>query len=80
MDYPESMMRQAPHTIEFYLGEAIESIDKCFGEGYAKKHPELVGSFIQACTVDFDAAIIGSHIEHISNALSDINSTIEQMN
>jgi hypothetical protein len=36
-----------------YLLEAVEDIDRTFGEGYAKEHPGLVGAFIQTCAMDF---------------------------
>ena len=32
---------------EFYLIKAIDAIDKQFGEGYAKEHPELIDSFMK---------------------------------
>ena len=35
-----------------YLGSAVEEIDKQFGEGYAKEHPELVGAFMQVAAND----------------------------
>jgi hypothetical protein len=31
------------------INDAIETIDRYLGKGYAKAHPELVGSFIQGC-------------------------------
>ena len=42
-------------TIELYLGEAVEVIDRTFGNGYAAQHPELVGAFIQAASSDYAA-------------------------
>ncbi len=44
-----SPMTLAPAEVEHYLWEAIESIDEKLGDGYAAKHPELLGAFIQAC-------------------------------
>ena len=36
---------------ELYLREAVKNIDCQFGDGYAKKHPELVSSYIQSCSI-----------------------------
>ena len=49
-------------TIELYLGEAVEVIDRTFGNGYAAQHPELVGAFIQAASSDNTARKIGDAI------------------
>ncbi len=32
------------------LHQAVKSIDAIFGDGYAEKHPELVGSFMVAAS------------------------------
>lgn len=53
----ETLMRQAPITIAEYLSHAVKHIDEQFGDGYAKKNPELVGAFIQASALDFHTAI-----------------------
>lgn len=49
-EYPtvETLFRQASTTAHTYFHEAIEYIDKAFGEGYAEAHPELVGAFMQS--------------------------------
>jgi hypothetical protein len=31
------------------LTDAIDQIDRAFGKGYAKEHPELVGQYLVAC-------------------------------
>ena len=53
----ETLMEQAGYTASVYLKDAVKYIDELLGEGYAKKHPELVSSFIQACTKDFDMGV-----------------------
>ena len=57
-----TLMDQAPGTAAVYLNEAIESIDKAFGEGYAKKNPSLVGAFIQASAMDMGHAVLAQQI------------------
>jgi hypothetical protein len=37
-----------------FLAESVERIDKEFGKGYARKHPELVGAYIQTAASDFN--------------------------
>ena len=42
------IMEDGASAAEYYMSRAIESIDKKFGEGYAEKHPELIGAFMKA--------------------------------
>ena len=50
-DSDETSMRQARYTAEKYMIAAIKSIDKTFGEGYAKKNPLLVAAFMQTAAM-----------------------------
>jgi hypothetical protein len=59
----ETLFRQASMTASTYFHEAIEAIDKHFGEGYAQKHPELVGAFMQTSALDFQAGFVGTAIK-----------------
>jgi len=43
---------QAPETAARYLRAAVAAIDETFGEGYARDHPELVASFLQASAIE----------------------------
>lgn len=73
----EVMMKQAPSTVLRYMDEAVKWIDKAFGEGYAKNHPELIGSFIQACAVDFQASAIAREIKNVSGRLQAVAEALE---
>jgi hypothetical protein len=42
----DTLLRQAGHTAEHYLGDALESIDRRLGAGYAAKHPDLIAAFM----------------------------------
>lgn len=64
------LMEQAPSTIDYYLSEARFRIDKEFGEGYAKEHPELVAMFVQACVKDYSATMMANAIDDLSLTLS----------
>ena len=57
MEHPKSL--SAVSTTGFYLREAIRLIDEEFGEGYAKAHPELVGAFMQTCTMQDVYSVLG---------------------
>lgn len=67
----DTLMRQAPMTANSYLMEAIASIDKALGAGYAAAHPELIASFIQASALDFGASILARAIEAIADRQSE---------
>lgn len=66
----QDLMNQAPWTVDEYLRGAVKYIDKTFGEGYAKNHPELVSAFILACVKDFSATMMANGIDDLSLTLS----------
>ena len=72
----ETLMDQASDTAHCYMHRAITSIDKKFGEGYAKKNPTLVGAFMQASSQDFQAMVLHSVLERIDRSLDSIAANI----
>jgi hypothetical protein len=74
---PERLMEQAGWTAETYLGNAVECIDKQFGEGFAKKHPELIGCFMLTAALDFHAAAVQIAGQNIQEGLTDASQTIK---
>lgn len=80
-----TLMEQGPMTASLYMGKAVEEIDKEFGDGYAKKHPELVGQFMQTAAIDEGSTVIAqqvtSAIDHLWRAIEDkchISVTMEE--
>jgi hypothetical protein len=67
----ELFMRQAPMTAHVYLLSAIDHIDQHLGKGYAAKHPELIGAFMQTAALDFGASFIVRAIDDLTDAISD---------
>ena len=45
-----------------HLADAVAEIDAVFGEGYARAHPELVASLVQASAID--AAVAAGQVAH----------------
>jgi len=81
LDFPcitagnETLLRQAPMTAHDYMMKAISDIDELLGEGYAKKHPELIGAYMQTASIDYGASIVARAIEAvetISTAIDNI--------
>jgi hypothetical protein len=72
-----TLMEQAPSTVLQYMDAAIKWIDKSFGEGYSKQHPELVGAFIQACSTDFLAGILAKEVQTLSDRLQGIAEALD---
>lgn len=70
------LLRQAHSTADVYLSEAIESIDKRLGKGYAAKHPELVAAFMQTAARDLHTAIVAKEISnalyHVAGAIASV--------
>ena len=65
----EILMKQAAMTANEYLIDAIDSIDKRFGDGYAQKHPELIVGFMTTAVNDFQACLISQQLELIAKQL-----------
>jgi hypothetical protein len=51
------------YSADYYLECAVKSIDAKLGEGFAKKHPELIAAFMQTCAIDFGLSIISRSVE-----------------
>ena len=54
--------------------EAITLIDKEFGKGYAKAHPELVGDFLKAAATETAGTIIYMGLQHIDETFTELTS------
>lgn len=61
---PEEIMRQASMTAADSFRAAIETIDNEFGDGYAKKHPELIGSLVHAASSDLQTTSLVQAIQY----------------
>lgn len=69
----DTAMRQAPDTINFYLRNAVEMIDDEFGEGYAKKNPDLVASLVKQQFEDFKNCGLTKVLYEIAEAIENHN-------
>lgn len=72
----KKLMEDGADAAVFYLGKAVVAIDTEFGKGYAKQHPELVGSFMKAAATDSQASQIAKTIQELAEELSKTNSDI----
>ena len=54
----DTALDQAANTPWVYMDKAEEAIDAKFGEGYAKKNPELVGTYMQVAGHEFIASVL----------------------
>lgn len=63
------LMRQAGGTVQVYLSDAVDMIDMEFGEGYAKKHPELVAQFLTACSIDCVGMVLAQRLDRLKDEL-----------
>lgn len=75
----DTLMRQAPTTVDFYMGECIQKLEEAGVSNPLHNSPELLGRMIQACTNDYIAACIGQKITELSETLDDINVTYEKV-
>jgi hypothetical protein len=65
-----TLMRQAQSTADTYMHAAVGDIDREFGEGFARKHPELIAAYMQTSAIDLGTAIITRALDRLVTAVS----------
>lgn len=77
-----TLFEQAKDTATSYLRAACREIDDELGEGYAKKHPELIAAFMHTAITDFNtttnAKVQGAALNKIAYSLELIADNLEQ--
>ena len=63
---PTEYFEQSHKSAHDWMLRAVEAIDRQFGDGFARAHPELVGAYMQTCAIDFAAT---SGVAELSAAL-----------
>jgi len=72
-------MSQASINALEYMGDSIKYIDRLFGEGYAKQHPELVGAFIQTCALDYLSNRLETQLESLEDNVGVLASALSEI-
>lgn len=65
-------LQQAGETASRYLYDGAYDIDKLFGSGYAKAHPELLCAYMQTAASDFNSSVIFDTLYEIAEAVRDL--------
>lgn len=52
------MITEIAEDVNGYMEEAINKIDACFGKGYARANPVLLGAFIQSIATEYQSWMI----------------------
>lgn len=73
----DTLVGQASRTAAQYLQEAVRSIDAEFGDGFAKKNPQLVAAMINAASKDFHTTLTVQALEGIGAAIEAFSSDKE---
>lgn len=72
----ETIRVQAADAVEDYLAMAVRSIDRQFGNGFAKSNPALVAALVNASVAEFNsstqAKVYASALDGIATALERI--------
>lgn len=69
----EEALIQAGWTLRQYLYQARDEIDKVFGEGYAKEHPDLVAASIKFQALDYATGYFAVPFFDIAHALKELS-------
>ena len=68
---------QAAWTAKQFMRQAIDMIDREFGAGFAKNHPEFISSLIQAQSRDFHTTSMMAATWNIGDAINGALSGVE---
>lgn len=71
-----NLMRQANMTASEYFDSAVRQIDKTFGVGHARNHPELVRALVDAAARDYETACANLRNEAVVATLRDLSNAI----
>jgi hypothetical protein len=65
--------RQTKPTVSQYTMNAIDILDEEFGDGYAKKNPNLVAALVKAQTLDFNNCMMTAANYEIAESLRSLS-------
>jgi hypothetical protein len=63
-----AQLLDAQETARKHMSAGINDIDKQFGKGYAKEHPELLAAYMQTAILDWNTT--GQNVEEALNAVA----------
>lgn len=72
----DSIAEAAANIVSDFLRQAIKEIDHSFGEGFAKKTPTLVASYMQAAAIKNHGDAVANELENIAHAIGDLASSV----
>jgi len=67
-----TLLSQAHGTAEVYMTEAVKSIDRLFGKGFAQHYPDLVAAFMKTAAIDFATAIAAKNLESVRKIITEL--------
>ena len=76
----KDLYTQSFQTSAEYFKKAVEVIDDEFGKDYSKKHPEIVGMYMQTIVIDLHTSIIGKKLQEIGDSLNYLADIVEDLN
>lgn len=56
--------------------KAIDTIDKEFGEGFAKKNPILIQALVQASSIEYSGVIQALKVQELTVKIDEMNSVL----
>ena len=69
----ETLSEQGEYSAIENMRRAIKDIDETFGKGYAKEHPDLLGSIVMASSIDYAGTLVSDRLSELVLAISTLN-------
>lgn len=66
---PTELMFEAPNTISQYHYQITRDMDKLYGQGWSKEHPEAIATLVKAAAIDYATNFIVKVMDENTDAL-----------
>jgi hypothetical protein len=70
---------EAFESVANTMESAEYAIDSQFGAGFAEKHPELIGDYLQAVAITYQADTVGAKLDQVLGELEGMKPTIAEV-
>lgn len=66
-------------STENHFNYVVRMIDKKFGDGYAKEHPELIGALVQSASMEFRSITLRHNLKSLDSNIDEIREHIGEI-
>jgi hypothetical protein len=72
----DNLEKQTIDLVKNYFDEVVNYVDKQFGKGYSKDHPELIGLLVQSCVNNSFKETFSKSISELTDSIYNISDVL----